>query len=273
MPETAARDAIKPLRMRVVDLSTGIAGGYCAKLLSDAGADVVKLEPPGGDPLRRRSASGSAVDPIAGSPLSQYLHGGQRSAVADLTRSAGRDLALRAAAQADLVIESFEPGEIEALGLGPDALHIRNPATSLLSISAFGRGGPWSNRAATDFTMQAWCGSLASRGIPGTPPVGVGGAAGEYVAGSAAASAAAMAVRAARRSGRGQHVDVSTLEAMLLSFTPYQPIFAQIDDKPVRAVDRDPVDRTGRRRLGWLLHHHPSAVGGFQRDGRASRVG
>ena len=62
--------------MRVVDLSTGIAGGYCAKLLADAGADVVKLEPPGGDPLRLRSASGSAVDPVAGAPLFQYLHAG-----------------------------------------------------------------------------------------------------------------------------------------------------------------------------------------------------
>ncbi len=231
MPRAAGGDAIKPLRMRVVDLSTGIAGGYCAKLLADAGADVVKLEPPAGDPLRRRSASGGAVDPVVGGPLFQYLHAGQRSAVVDLNETAGRELALRAAAKADLVIESFEPGTIEALGLGADALHIRNPATTLVSISAFGRGGPWSNRAATDFTLQAWCGSLASRGIPGSPPVGVGGSAGEFVAGTAAASAAALAVLAARRSGRGQHVDVSALETMILSFTPYQPIFAQIDDK------------------------------------------
>ena len=231
MPGTATRDAIKPLRMRVLDLSTGIAGGYCAKLLSDAGGDVIKLEPPGGDPLRRRSASGSAVDSAAGGPLFQYLHSGQRSAIADLTTDAGRELALRAAAAADLVIETFAPGEIEALGLGPDALHIRNPATSLVSVSPFGRGGPWSNRAATEFTLQAWCGSLASRGIPGSPPVGVGGSAGEYVAGSAAASAAALAVLEARRSGRGQHVDVSMLETMILSFTPYQPIFAQMEER------------------------------------------
>src|SRR5581483_11228688 len=101
-----------------------------------------------------------------------------------------------------------------ALGLGPDAMHVRNPATSLVSISPFGRGGPWSTRAATDFTMQAWCGSLASRGIAGSAPVGAGGSPGEYVAVSAAASAAAMAVLAARGSGRGQHIDVSTLEAM-----------------------------------------------------------
>ncbi|HEX4428690.1 MAG TPA: CoA transferase [Frankiaceae bacterium] len=231
MRPSGSRDAIRPLKMRVVDLSTGIAGGYCAKVLADAGADVIKLEPPGGDPLRSRSASGSPVDPITGSPLFQYLHSGQRSAVADLSTEQGRALALRAAGRADLVLESFQPGELEALGLGLDALHVRNPATSLVSVSAFGRGGPWSTRAATDFTMQAWCGSLASRGIPGSPPVGVGGNAGEFVAGSAAASAAALAVLAARDSGRGQHVDVSALETMILSFTPYQPIFAQFEDR------------------------------------------
>ncbi len=224
-----APDPLKPLQLGVLDLSTGIAGGYCAKLLSDAGADVIKLEPPGGDPLRTRSASGSLVDPVAGAPLFQYLHSGHRSVVADLAASEGRELAQRLAAGAELVIESFEPGVIESLGLGPDALHARNPASSLLSLSAFGRGGPWSTRPATEFTLQAWCGSLASRGIPGNAPVGVGGSSGWYVAGSAAATAGLFAVLAARRSGRGQHVDVSTLETMLLSFTPYQPIFAQME--------------------------------------------
>ncbi len=222
---------LKPLRLRVLDLSTGIAGGYCAKLLGDAGADVLKLEPPGGDPLRSRSASGSPVDPVAGSPLFQYLHSGHRSAVADLAAADGSALARRLAAAADVVLESFEPGAIESLGLGPDALHAANPATSLVSLSAFGREGPWSTRAATEFTMQAWCGSLASRGIPGHPPVGVGGSPGDFVTGSAAATAALFAYLAARRSGRGQHVDVSMLETMLLSFTPYQPIFAQLEDR------------------------------------------
>ncbi len=222
---------LKPLRMRVLDLSTGIAGGYCAKLLGDAGADVIKLEPPGGDPLRKRSASGQAVDPVIGSPIFQYLHSGHRSAVADLTTPTGRELALEVAATADLVIESYEPGRIEGLGLGPDALHARNPATSLLSVSPFGREGPWSTRAANEFTLQAWCGSLASRGIPGHAPVGVGGDVGYYVAGAAAASAGAFAVLGAQRSGRGQHIDVSMLETMILSFTPYQPIFAQMEER------------------------------------------
>jgi crotonobetainyl-CoA:carnitine CoA-transferase CaiB-like acyl-CoA transferase len=152
--------------------------------------------------------------------------------VADLTTADGRDLARGLAAGADLVLETFEPGVVESLGLGPDALHGANPATTLVSVSNFGRGGPWSTRPATEFTLQAWCGSLNGRGIPGQAPVGAGGSIGDYMAGSAAASAGVAAWFAARRSGRGQHVDVSTLEAMLLSFVSYQPIFAQFDPGP-----------------------------------------
>lgn len=223
-----AHDPSRPLRLRVVDLTTGIAGGYCAKLLGDAGADVLKLEPPGGDPLRGRSASGAAVDVETGAPLFQYLHSGHRSAVVDLDAEA--DLVRALAAGADVVLEDLLPGRAEALGLGPDALHAGNPATTLVSLSAFGRGGPWSARPANEWTLQAWCGSLDNRGIPGSPPVGIGGDVGDFMAGSAAATAAVAAWWSARASGRGQHVDVSTFEAMLLSFVSYQPIFAQFDD-------------------------------------------
>jgi crotonobetainyl-CoA:carnitine CoA-transferase CaiB-like acyl-CoA transferase len=245
-----ARDPSRPLRLRVLDLSTGISGGYCAKLLHDAGGDVTKLEPPGGDPLRSRSASGAAVDPLAGSLLFQYLHAGHRSAVIDVTTADGRDQALELASVSDVVLENFEPGVIETLGLGPDALHTVNPAATLVSISAFGRGGPWTNRPATEFTLQAWCGSLDGRGIPGLPPVGIGGRTGDFMAGSAAASAAVAAWLAARTSGRGQHIDVSTFEAMLLSFVAYQPIFAQFDDKPVgRSIEIPSIEPAAD---GWV---------------------
>lgn len=205
------------LGLRVLDLSTGIAGGYCAKLLGDAGADVLKLEPPGGDPLRERL-------------LFDYLHAGHRSAVVDVAGEV--ELVRRLAATADVVLETFQAGHVEALGLGADALHAGNPATTLVSITPFGRGGPWSDRPADEWTLQAWCGSLDNRGIPGATPVGIGGEVGEFMAGTAAATGAVAAWWAARSSGRGQHVDVSMFEAMLLSFVSYQPIFAQFDDAP-----------------------------------------
>ena len=236
--------------LRVLDLSTDIAGGYCSKLLGDAGADVVKLEPPGGDPLRTRSASGCPVDSRAGSLLFQYLHAGHRSAVTDLGTEEGRALAIALAASSDIVLESFEPGVIEGYGLGPDGLHAGNAATSLVSISAFGRGGPWSNRVANEFTLQAWCGSLDGRGLPGSPPVASGGRIGDFMAGSAAATAAVFAAIGARRSGRGQHVDVSTFEAMLLSFISFQPIFAQFDPAPIgRSIEVPSIEPASD---GWV---------------------
>jgi crotonobetainyl-CoA:carnitine CoA-transferase CaiB-like acyl-CoA transferase len=248
--DTTDHDPTRPLRPRVLDLSTGITGGYCAKLLGDAGADVVKLEPPGGDPLRAHSAIGANVDAEAGGLLFQYLHAGHRSAVADLTTPEGVELAQGLAAGADLVLETFEPGVVESLGLGPAALHHRNPATTLVSVSPFGRGGPWSNRPANEFTLQAWCGALSGRGIPGQAPVGAGGSIGCYMAGAAAASAAIAAWFAARRSGRGQHVDVSMHEAMLLSFVSYQPIFAQFDDKPYgRSIEIPSIEPA---KDGWV---------------------
>lgn len=238
------------LPVRVLDLSTDIAGGYCAKLLHDAGAEVTKLEPPAGDPLRSRSASGARVDLVTGSPMFQYLHAGHQSVIADITTSSGREQVLKLATVSDLVLESFEPGVIESLGLGPDAIHNANPAATLVSISAFGRGGPWSNRPATEFTLQAWCGSLNGRGVPGLPPVGIGGRTGDFMAGSAAAFAALAAWWAARSSGRGQHVDVSTLEAMLLSYVSYQPIFAQFDEKPYgRSIEIPSIEPAAD---GWV---------------------
>jgi crotonobetainyl-CoA:carnitine CoA-transferase CaiB-like acyl-CoA transferase len=246
----AARDPSRPLQLRVLDLSTDISGGFCTKLLHDAGAEVTKLEPPGGDPLRARSASGAAVDPIAGSLLFRYLHAGHRSAVIDVTAPNGRDRVLELARTSDVVLENFEPGVIESLGLGPDAIHTANPAATLVSISAFGRGGPWTTRPATEFTLQAWCGSLDGRGIPGLPPVGIGGRTGDFMAGAAAASAAVAAWFAARASGRGQHVDVSTFEAMLLSFVAYQPIFAQFDEKPIgRSIEIPSIEPAAD---GWV---------------------
>jgi crotonobetainyl-CoA:carnitine CoA-transferase CaiB-like acyl-CoA transferase len=250
-------DPLKPLRLRVLDLSTGIAGGYCAKLLGDAGAEVIKLEPPGGDPLRTRSASGVPVDRDAGSPIFQYLHAGHRSAVVDLTVPDGLAVAKRAAASCDLVLETGEPGDIERLGLGLDALHHANPATSLLSISPFGRGGPWSNRAATEFTLQAWCGSLASRGIPGHAPVGVGGSVGAWVSGAAAATAGIFGALAAQRSGRGQHLDVSMLETMIISMTSYQMIFAQIEDRPYgRSIEIPSIEPASDGWVGFCTITH-----------------
>jgi crotonobetainyl-CoA:carnitine CoA-transferase CaiB-like acyl-CoA transferase len=216
--------------LRVLDLSQRIAGAYATKLLADAGADVLKLEPPGGDPLRRWSASHAPLGPDQDGALFQFLCTSKRSALADLEQPGGRERARGAAARADVVIESFEPGEIERLGLGPEALARLNPRTSLVSISSYGRGGPHSGRAASEFTLQAQCGTTASRGLPEQPPLAAGGRLGEWLGGLFAAIAALVAWRRAARTGRGEHVDLSLLEAMSTSLNFFEYLKAALTD-------------------------------------------
>jgi crotonobetainyl-CoA:carnitine CoA-transferase CaiB-like acyl-CoA transferase len=230
---SALPNILPPLTgVRVLDLSTEIAGPYCTKLLADAGADVLKVELPAGDPLRRWTASGTPLPANEDGVLFRFLNTSKHSAVIDYTTAAGRDQLLALAAEADLMIESMEPGRIEALGLGRDTLQEHNPALSLVSISPFGRGGPWSQQPATEFTLQAWCGSTAARGTPDHPPIAAGGRLGEWLGGTYAAVAALTAYHGARRSGRGEHVDLSLLEVMALTMAPNTAVWESLAGQP-----------------------------------------
>ncbi|MBW2360525.1 MAG: CoA transferase [Deltaproteobacteria bacterium] len=213
---------------RVLDLSSGIAGPYCTKLLADAGAEVIKVESPSGDHLRRWSATGADLGDEDGA-FFRFLNTSKRSVVLSLASAAGREALLDLAVSADLVVEDLRPGKLDAMGLGHAALSERNPALSLASITPFGGGGPWSQRAANEFTLQAWAGSTHTRGLPNEEPVSVSGWLGEFVAGAFGAPAALAAIETARRSGRGKHVDVSIFETMLLSFQQYRFIFERFE--------------------------------------------
>jgi crotonobetainyl-CoA:carnitine CoA-transferase CaiB-like acyl-CoA transferase len=190
---------------RVVEAGRGIAAGYCSKLLADAGADVVKVEPPTGDPLRAWSASGC---PRTGrGALFDYLHAGQRSMTLTLDSVVGDDLL----EGADILIETGDrPIDIPSV-------HRRFPKLSVVSITPFGRTGPWSMRAATEFTLQAWSASMSMRGDPARAPVQVGGRVGEWIGGTYAAVAALASLRLSRACGVGEHADLSLLECMAVS--------------------------------------------------------
>jgi crotonobetainyl-CoA:carnitine CoA-transferase CaiB-like acyl-CoA transferase len=215
--------------LRIVDLSSGIAGPYCTKLFVDAGAEVVKVESPGGDRLRRWSASGASIADDDFGPMFAYLNASKKSVVADLSTADGRDVVLELAAGAELVVEDFDPGEVERLGLALPDLHAVNKRVSLISLSRFGRGGPWSNRTANEFTLQAQVGSTDYRGIPGNEPVFAAGRLGEFALASFAAPAALAALRQARASGTGVHVDLSQHESMMLSFQVFRQVNAMYD--------------------------------------------
>jgi crotonobetainyl-CoA:carnitine CoA-transferase CaiB-like acyl-CoA transferase len=215
--------------VRIVDLTTGIAGPYCTKLFVDAGAEVLKVEPPSGDPARAWTAGDATTTADGFGPLYAFLNASKHSVVADLDNDEDLAFVRALCAGADLVVEDFEPGVIERLGLGIDDLHAQNPATSLLSISHFGRGGPWSNRPANEFTLQGQVGGIDYRGLPGQEPFAAGGSLGDYTVGAFAAPAALAALHLTRHSGRGVHLDVSQFEAMMLSFQVFRQIFSTFD--------------------------------------------
>jgi crotonobetainyl-CoA:carnitine CoA-transferase CaiB-like acyl-CoA transferase len=191
--------------LRVLDRTTEIAGPYCTKLLADAGADVVKVEPGDGDPLRRwRSGA-----------LFEHLNASKRSIVGD-------DAALLPGA--DLLVTN------EAVDA--DAVHADNPAVVVVTITPFGTDGPWADRPATEFTLQAACGSTGSRGLPGQPPISVGGRLGEWITGTYAAVAALAA-------GPGEVVDVAMLDCMAVTLCTYPSVFSSFMGWP-------PIRGTGR---------------------------
>ena len=215
-------------QVRVLEMTRTVGGAYTSKLFADAGAEVVKVEPPGGDPLRSWSASGSPAGGGAGDgAFFQFLNAGKRSAVIDLDDPEGRRRFLELATTADLVVEDLGAGVVESMGLGHAELAEQNPALVLLSISPWGRGGPWDLRPANEFTLQAWVGSTHSRGIPGEMPLGVGGKLGEFLTAANASALGLAALMAARRdSTQGEHVDVSAYEAMTTSFIVYAHLYA-----------------------------------------------
>jgi crotonobetainyl-CoA:carnitine CoA-transferase CaiB-like acyl-CoA transferase len=196
--------------VRVVEISDRIAGSYCGKLLVDAGADVRKIEPPQGDWLRRFSASGSAVPAGTDSPLFGYLNAGKRS----VTSSA---VDLRAElAGADIIVVTATRSQAAELGLDPQQVLAEFPRAVIVTISDFGWTGPYADRAASEFTLQAWSGLTGFRGDPAGPPIAIGGDLGEYMGGVFAAFGALAVRRRVEHGGPGEHLDLSMLEAITL---------------------------------------------------------
>src|SRR3954451_19052609 len=164
--------------IRVLDRSTNIAGPYCGKLLADAGADVAKVEPDGGDPLRRwRSGK-----------LYEHLNRSSRAPESG---------------------EAYDVVIVDEV-IDPKDMWTDHPGAVVVTITPWGCSGPWVGRPATEFTLQAWAGSTGTRGYPGSEPISVGGSLGEWVAGTYAAVGAIAALR----TGRAVHVDVAMLDCI-----------------------------------------------------------
>ncbi len=220
--------------LRVVDLSTGIAGPYCTKLFADAGADVIKVEPPEGDPLRSWSATGAALDGRDGA-LFRFLNTSKRSVVG---RPADADVRALITG-ADLVVESPGADACGVDGAGvPADLAGQLAGLVILSITPFGRSGPYAGRPWTEFTLQAESGSLGRRGLPTQPPVQAGGRITDWVGGTFAAVAALAAVQRSRRSGQGEVIDFSLHECLTIAGNSYADLMQRLSGQPLKIPHR-----------------------------------
>jgi crotonobetainyl-CoA:carnitine CoA-transferase CaiB-like acyl-CoA transferase len=210
--------------MRVVEIAGDIAGPYCTKLLVDLGADVTKIEPPSGDPLRRWGPFPGGIPDPNRSGLFEYLNAGKRGATLDLER--GVSAVGELIAQAHLLVDGMRPGTLDRAGLDTGSMQALNPGLVVVRISAFGQNGPLRDREATPLTVQAAAGWVNNRD-PSQPPVQAGARISEYVAGGYAALGGLTALRSLSTKASGLvEVDVSVFES-LLSTLPYPMLMAE----------------------------------------------
>lgn len=198
---------------RVLEISDE-KGAYCGKLFADMGADVIRVEAPGGDPIRQIPPFWrDAPDPNRGL-FFLYTNTGKRSIELDLANAAERDVFRSLAAGADLVIETLAPGVLDELGIGWEVLHGANPGLVMTSITGFGQTGPHRDFASCDIVANALGGTMVVTGEAEDPPVLLAGSQALVVGGANAAASSMIALHHAARTGRGQHVDISLQEVV-----------------------------------------------------------
>jgi crotonobetainyl-CoA:carnitine CoA-transferase CaiB-like acyl-CoA transferase len=196
----------------VLDLTQGLAGPFGTKTLADYGADVIKIEPPGaGDPARGFGPFPGGVPHPEKSGLFLHLNTNKRSLTLDITRPAGRDLFLRLAEKADIVVESFKPGTMAALGLGYEVLERVNPRLVMTSLSNYGQYGPYRDYRMSEITLFGG-GAMLSSGLPDREPVKQGLTVNLFQGGYMMTVATLAAFYVASTQGQGQYVDVALFE-------------------------------------------------------------
>jgi crotonobetainyl-CoA:carnitine CoA-transferase CaiB-like acyl-CoA transferase len=203
--------------LRVLDLSRVLAGPFCCMMLGDHGADVIKVEPPEGDETRRYGP------PFVDGESTYYLgiNRNKRSIALDLATPEAREVVRRLAATSDVLVENFRTGAVERWGLGYSDLAELNPRLVYLSISGFGRSGPYANVAGYDGALQAFGGFMSINGEAGGEPLKAGIAITDLATGLFASQAILLALQARHASGLGQRVEASLLESVLALLHPH----------------------------------------------------
>lgn len=220
--------------LRVLDVSTILAGPLCCQILGDYGADVIKIEHPrNGDNMRGHGRSKDGV-PLWWKEISRN----KRTVALDLKAEDGADVFRRLAATADVVVENFRPGTLERWGIGPDVLMADTPGLVVARLTGFGQTGPYSSRAGFGTLAEAMSGFAASTGEPDGPPTLPAFGLADSICGIAASSAVLMALRHRDRTGAGQVIDLSILEPIMTAVGPGPTVYQQLGEIPQRHGNR-----------------------------------
>ena len=229
----------KPLAgIKVLDLCRVVSGPFATMQLGDLGADVLKVEEPSrGDEARTYGP------PFVGGESAYFLsvNRNKRSCVIDLKSQAGKELLVRLAAHADIVVENFRPGTMERLGLGFDVLSQGNNRLIYCGISGFGRSGPDVDRPGYDLILQGESGVMDITGEPEGPPMKVGTSVADLVTGLYAAQAVLAALAQRQRTGTGGRVDVSMLDCMASLLTFNAGMYFATGQSPKRRGNAHPT--------------------------------
>jgi succinyl-CoA--D-citramalate CoA-transferase len=220
---------------RVLELCSTIAGPACTRLLADFGAEVIKLEPPEGDSVRKLDVPDQGVALYAASILRN-----KQAVTIDLKSARGVELALELAKHCDVVVENFRPGTLERLGLGYEALSQINPGVVLVRVSGYGQTGPYRAKAGYGAICEAFGGVRELIGEPDRPPVRVAVPVCDYLSAVYAAFGATMALLERKRSGRGQVVDLALYEAAFSMLEASVPSYDRYQVAPTREGSRLP---------------------------------
>lgn len=229
------REASKPavagplVGLKVIEICSTIAGPACTRLLADFGADVIKIEPPEGDPVRQMGQHAEGQSLYAASILRN-----KRSVTLDLKNEAGNRLAKGLIQRADILVENNRPGVMERLGLGYEALSNTNPGLVMVRISGYGQDGPYSERPGYGAICEAVGGVRHMTGDPDRPPARVALATTDYLSSVYAAFGAMAAIHARQTSGLGQVVDVALYEAAFTQMEPIVPAHEKLGVVPMR---------------------------------------
>ena len=211
---------------RVLDLS-GPEAVFCGKLLADYGADVVRVEPPGGHSSRKRAPFAGDQSGNERSLYFLFYNTNKRSITLDVESEKGRDLFRRLVAQSDVVLESFPVGHMDSIELGYETLKALNPGIVVASVTPFGQTGPWKDYKSSDLIALAASGFMQITGEPDGPPMRQGNEQSHYPGAQfAAASILAALYYRDFGGGEGQHIDVSLQEALITYYTDAHPALA-----------------------------------------------